>query len=452
MYSFRIYFNKILKMSIVTIVLLLCSSLVCTTKASAGEMTEASKSLRFWDNGFYYEIIDTNNKEVKLLDAVSEDCILTDKSSGIRYCYVPETVNYKNKIYKVTRLGSGCLRAVDCEVRMSNNINSIEAKVFGRDITAIYMSDFITELPKKIFCDGQNTPNLSYIKLPEKLISIPAKAFYDCTKMSGIVIPKGLKKVGTKAFRKNVKVVYLEGKVPENINKISGLMKNTIFYVNERYYEDLKTVLKTRIENGAATVRAYSKGSNGNWRSILVNPWNYLSPDFKPKLADFYGGKIDARVFDIAESMFKAAKNDGINLELSSGYRSKETQTGLYEKKVKSYTDIGYSRSAAEVKAATITARPDTSEHQTGLALDILSDEYRSMTARFAETKAYSWLCKNAYKYGFIMRYPEDKLDITGVIFEPWHWRYVGVDIALEMRNKDICYEEWYQYQSTLQQ
>ncbi len=451
MFSLKIYCHRIIRTGILIISLLLCIMLIAATEIFAGELADTAEASRFRDNGFYYEIIDVKNKEVKLLDTSSEDCILTDENSGVRYCYIPETVKYKNKTYKVTRLGSGCLQDVDCEVRMSNNINSIETKAFSRDITAIYMSDAITELPKKLFCDGENTPNLSYIKLPDKLESIPRKAFYECTKLSGIVLPKGLKTVGTKAFRKNVKVVYLEGKVPENINKISGLMKNTIFYVNERYCEDLTKILKTRIENGAATVRTYSKGSNGNWRSILVNPWNYLSSDFKPKLADFYGGKIDTRVFDIANYMFKDAKKDGINLELNSGYRSKETQTRLYEKKVKSYTDIGYSRSAAEAKAATITARPDTSEHQTGLALDILSDEYRSMAAHFAGTKAYSWLSKNAYKYGFIMRYPEDKLDITGVIFEPWHWRYVGVDIALEMHNKDICFEQWCQYQNALQ-
>ena len=164
----------------------------------------------------------------------------------------------------------------------------------------------------------------------------------------------------------------------------------------------------------------------GEWTQILVGPQNLLPKDFSVELADFKSGAVDARILDICTEMFFDAGEDGVTLKLVDAYRSRELQSELYAQKVQSYLDRGYSLEEAEATAATITARPDTSEHQTGLALDIVTDGYTSRDSGFAATKAFKWLDANAANYGFILRYPKGRTDITGVIYEPWHWRYVG--------------------------
>ena len=141
--------------------------------------------------------------------------------------------------------------------------------------------------------------------------------------------------------------------------------------------------------------------------------------------------------------MFEDAAQDGVEFTLVDSYRSYETQAEYYEKKVQQYIDQGYSRADAEVKAATITARPNTSEHQAGLALDIVTPSWPRRNSGFADTLAFKWLDANAYKYGFIQRYPKGKEDITKVIFEPWHWRFVGIDIASAIEESGQCLEEY---------
>ena len=104
--------------------------------------------------------------------------------------------------------------------------------------------------------------------------------------------------------------------------------------------------------------------------------------------------------------------------------------------------DSGYSKEAAEKEAATCIALPGSSEHHTGLAVD-----FNVTSQSFENSKTFKWLKENAENYGFIMRYPSDKMDITGgIIYEPWHWRFVGINIAKEMKSLGMCYEEYCQY------
>jgi D-alanyl-D-alanine carboxypeptidase len=182
---------------------------------------------------------------------------------------------------------------------------------------------------------------------------------------------------------------------------------------------------------------------DGDWTKILVNQTVLLPGDFSVELADFEGGQVDRRILAVCEEMFADAKEDGVVLTLVDAYRSRSLQSELYEKKVLSYVQQGYGREEAEVKAATITARPDTSEHQTGLALDIVTPAYTSRDRGFAGTKAFEWLRVNAGNYGFVMRYPEDKTDSTGVIYEPWHWRFVGIKAAAEIKEGGESLEEY---------
>ena len=181
----------------------------------------------------------------------------------------------------------------------------------------------------------------------------------------------------------------------------------------------------------------------GDWATILVSPNSYLPEDFAVELADFESGQVDARILSICTAMFADAAEDGITFQLVDAYRSHDLQSELFEEMVSRYTSQGYSRTDAETKAATITARPDTSEHQTGLALDIVTPSYTKRNKGFADTDAFKWLDANAASYGFTMRYKADKASITGVIYEPWHWRFVGVDAAQAMQQSGQCFEEY---------
>ena len=138
------------------------------------------------------------------------------------------------------------------------------------------------------------------------------------------------------------------------------------------------------------------------------------------------------------ESMINDAKKDNINIYVSSGYRSVKRQTVLYNRKVSYFFKKGFSKAQAEIEAAKIVAKPKTSEHHTGLAID-----FNNIKDSFCKTKEYNWLLKNSYKYGFILRYPKNKSDITNVIFEPWHFRYVGLEHAKYIMENRICLEEY---------
>ena len=182
---------------------------------------------------------------------------------------------------------------------------------------------------------------------------------------------------------------------------------------------------------------------SGDWALILVNPTNAMSEEYEVTLADFEDSKVDARILAVCEQMFKDADQDGVSLLLVSAYRSQQYQRELYEKEVASYRAKGYSLARAEDIAATITARPGTSEHQTGLALDIVTPSYKGMNKGFTRTDAFAWLDAHAHNYGFTMRYPDGKTDLTKVIYEPWHWRFVGVDAAIAMKLRGECLEEY---------
>ncbi len=183
----------------------------------------------------------------------------------------------------------------------------------------------------------------------------------------------------------------------------------------------------------------------GDWASVVINQKNLLPEGFEVSLADFEGGQVDARILEVCEKMFADAKKAGVDLRLMDAYRSYKTQSEQYEKKVKSImAKKRLSRSKAEKEAAKITARPNTSEHQTGLALDIVTSSYKKRDAGFAKTKAFKWLNENAHNYGFTLRYKKNKVSVTKVIYEPWHWRFVGVKAAADMKISGQCLEEYF--------
>lgn len=179
------------------------------------------------------------------------------------------------------------------------------------------------------------------------------------------------------------------------------------------------------------------------WNLILVNRDYILPDDFEVKLAsiesyDDNPQKMDYRAAPHYNEMFDAAAKDGIYLYAISGYRSVTRQRNNFERKIQYYRDQGYSKVEATQMAARIILPPGTSEHNAGLAVDILSLEQS-----FENTKEFRWLSAHAHEYGFILRYPKDKEDVTKIIYEPWHYRYVGVETAKKIKASGLCYEEY---------
>ena len=140
--------------------------------------------------------------------------------------------------------------------------------------------------------------------------------------------------------------------------------------------------------------------------------------------------------------MQKAAAADGVTVWMQSGYRSVKYQTSLYERKTKYYLDKGYDNATAKEKAAAVVNPPGYSEHNCGLAADLNSPEHTGLDEGFEKTAAFRWLCEHAGDYGFILRYPKDAEDKTEIIYEPWHWRYVGVENAAKINASGLCFEE----------
>ena len=141
--------------------------------------------------------------------------------------------------------------------------------------------------------------------------------------------------------------------------------------------------------------------------------------------------------------MQKAAAADGVTVWMQSGYRSVKYQTSLYERKTKYYLDKGYDNAAAREKAAAVVNPPGYSEHNCGLAADLNSPEHTGLDEGFEKTAAFRWLCEHAGDYGFILRYPKDAEDKTEIIYEPWHWRYVGVENAAKINASGLCFEDY---------
>lgn len=183
-----------------------------------------------------------------------------------------------------------------------------------------------------------------------------------------------------------------------------------------------------------------------DWRLILVNKQHSIPDDYTFPLGTITGSmKCDERILEDLLAMMQAAKADGIDLEVCSPYRDFNRQTYLFERKIKLYMSAGMSYMDAYKTASMAVTSPNASEHQIGLAIDFYSSTYRSLDEGFADTKAGKWLADHSYEYGFILRYPEGSEFITGIEYEPWHFRYVGVEAATVITNRGITLEEFWE-------
>ena len=194
----------------------------------------------------------------------------------------------------------------------------------------------------------------------------------------------------------------------------------------------------------------------------LVNNYNELPEDFEWNLVYWSNGQavdksilnksdfdilaIDKLAYQPLKDMFEAAEKAGVPLDFYSGYRSIVRQNRNFLRSVENNMKSGLTLEQAKAKTNKSRAYPGTSEHNLGLAIDILVKGNRDLSENFEKTAQFKWLSENAENYGFILRYPKDKTNITEIIYEPWHYRYVGVEHAKKMNELGLCLEEYIEY------
>lgn len=185
------------------------------------------------------------------------------------------------------------------------------------------------------------------------------------------------------------------------------------------------------------------------WNLLLANPDHPLPEDFSVETEQVQGSfEMDVRVAPAMREMIQAAKEDGVDLLVCSAYRSVEKQKTLFQNQVDQFVSGGMSQEDAVAKTATMIAVPGTSEHHTGLCADIVTPTHQTLDEAFGETEAGQWLQEHAVEYGFILRYPKDKQDVTKIIYESWHYRYVGKQHAQLIKDSGLCLEEYLEQMS----
>ncbi len=180
------------------------------------------------------------------------------------------------------------------------------------------------------------------------------------------------------------------------------------------------------------------------WNLTLVNASHPLPEDFKVETTPLSNGlTFDTRAYEALIEMLEACRAEGLEPIVCSAYRSVSRQTELFENKLQSYLADGLSHDEAYAAVSKEIAVPGTSEHSLGLAVDICALSYQLLDEAQANTAEQQWLMSNCHKYGFILRYPKGKSHLTGIIYEPWHYRYVGKEAAAEITNQGLCLEEY---------
>lgn len=188
----------------------------------------------------------------------------------------------------------------------------------------------------------------------------------------------------------------------------------------------------------------------GDWNLILVNPWNALPEGYSVSLTQLKNGHaVDQRCYPELQAMMDGCRAAGLSPVICSSYRAQETQERLFQNKVDRLVAKGYSAAEARAEAGKAVAVPGTSEHQLGLAVDIVDLDNQNLNESQEDTPVQKWLMAHSWEYGFILRYPNDKSERTGIIYEPWHYRYVGKPAAKEIYERGICLEEYLEERDT---
>lgn len=216
-----------------------------------------------------------------------------------------------------------------------------------------------------------------------------------------------------------------------------------------RIQEQLQEVNQQLEESGAvedaALAERMKEFEDGiPWNMTLVNAENPMQEGYVPELAEVENGySVDARIAEDLNAMLAAARADGCQPQICSAYRSVEKQVQVFNDTVNSWISQGSSFWDAYQRTTQEVALPGTSEHGIGLAVDIVSNQYAELDAKQAETMEAQWLQEHCYEYGFILRYPPEKQSLTGIIYEPWHYRYVGREMAQKIKESGLTLEEY---------
>ena len=211
------------------------------------------------------------------------------------------------------------------------------------------------------------------------------------------------------------------------------------------YFKDDGTMARGKINIDGVDTYFTSAGAY----ILLVNPWNFVPEGYTPDLVPLSTSiatenqKVDRSCYDALIKMIQDCNKECPSVCVVSSYRTQEYQDGLFQRKVNFYLNQGYVREEAEKLAATVVAVPGTSEHQLGLAVDIIDTRSWSLDEGQADLPAQQWLMENCWKYGFILRYPKGTTEATGIIYEPWHYRYVGLTVAEELNESGLTLEEY---------
>lgn len=212
----------------------------------------------------------------------------------------------------------------------------------------------------------------------------------------------------------------------------------------EDIQKQISNIVDEKQTNQVTQVSAIPENSALNeWNLKLVNNDNSVDKTYVPELEEYADGiMFDKRAIEYLRDMVNAMHKEKITgIWVQSAYRSYEKQEELFNRKVNEYKSQGKGQAEAERLAQMVVQRPEMSEHNLALAAD-----FNTVTNEFEDTKAFQWLQKHAQDYGFILRYPKDKQEITGITYESWHWRYVGKEHAKIIKDKGYCLEEYIQY------
>lgn len=209
--------------------------------------------------------------------------------------------------------------------------------------------------------------------------------------------------------------------------------------------EDVKNLFTPSPESGTASPTPKLPEPTESWALRLVSADAPLPEGFEINTAVTTDGYLfDERAAAALDEMLADGRAQGLQLALNSAYRTYDYQNNLFENKVQRVmAEQSCDRTQAEAIAAEAVSRPGTSEHNLGLAADIVSTDYGTMDEGYEDTPEAQWLREHCAEYGFILRYPPDKQDITKIIYEPWHFRYVGIESAEYIMKNDLCLEEF---------
>lgn len=218
-----------------------------------------------------------------------------------------------------------------------------------------------------------------------------------------------------------------------------------VYRIQEQLQEANQQLEESGAGEDAALAERMKEFEDGiPWNMTLVNAENPMQEGYVPELAEVENGySVDARIAEDLNAMLAAARADGCQPQICSAYRSVEKQVQVFNDTVNSWINQGSSFWDAYQRTTQEVALPGTSEHGIGLAVDIVSNQYAELDAKQAETKEAQWLQEHCYEYGFILRYPPEKQSLTGIIYEPWHYRYVGREMAQKIKESGLTLEEY---------